>query len=168
MPINLLKQYNQLLELDGLSESQRKDSLRGVFNRDIVRNADFSFRKKRINPTPAEGQDSIDRLFTHLTTIIVDKSTRHREYDRDRCVRLHWIRYHIEGRKKDEMLVFSVDEPEGQRTYIYDKMEAYVIVLEPLRHKDEYYLLSAYHVEGKDKARNKIIKKYGRRLPDTI
>ena len=29
-----------------------------------------------------------------------------------------------------------------------------MIVLEPLRNKDEYYLLTAYHIEGKDKARN--------------
>lgn len=50
------------------------------------------------------------------------------------------------------MYVFSVEEPDGIRTYIWDKDEDYVSVLEPLRNKDEYYLLTAYHIEGKDKA----------------
>ena len=104
------------------------------------------------------------RLFNHLTTVVVDKKTNHREYDRNRSIRLHWIRYHIEETKKENMLVFSVDEPIGIRTYIYDVDEEYVIVLEPLRNKGEYYLLSAYHIEGKDKARNKMMKKYRRRM----
>ena len=62
------------------------------------------------------------------------------------------------------MKVFSVQEPQGIRTYIYDMDEHYVIILEPLRNKDEYYLLTAYHMEGKDVARNKMDKKYMRRL----
>ena len=66
------------------------------------------------------------------------------------------------------MLVFSVAEPNATRTYIYDSDEKYVIVLEPMRNKDEYYLLTAYHIEGKDAARNKILKKYNRRLPDVL
>lgn len=168
MPTNLLKEYNQLLELNSLTEQQRKASLMGVFNRDIANNPNFSFRRKKLNPTPAAGQDTMARLFTHLTTVIVDKETKHREYDGARSARLHWIRFHIEDRKKDEMLIFSVEEPEGARTYIYDKIEEYVIVLEPMRHVGEYYLLSAYHLEGKDKARNKMLKKYKRRLPDLL
>lgn len=164
MPINLLKIYNQLLELDALNEVQRKRSLMGVFQRDFVNNAHLSFRAKKINPTPAEGQDTMDRLFNHLTTVVIDHKTNHREYDRSRSVRLHWIKYHIEETKKDNMLVFSVDEPTGIRTYIYDIDENYVIVLEPLRNKDEYYLLSAYYIEGKDKARNKMMKKYSRKM----
>ena len=62
------------------------------------------------------------------------------------------------------MLCFTVKEPEGNRTYIYDKTEKYVIVLEPLRNGTEYYLLSAYHVQGKDARRNKIERKYRRKL----
>ena len=50
------------------------------------------------------------------------------------------------------MAVFSVEETDGKRTYIWDKDEDYIIVLEPLRNKDEYYLLTAYYMEGKDKA----------------
>ena len=47
-----------------------------------------------------------------------------------------------------------------------DKDEKYVIVLEPLHYKDEYFLLTAYHLEGKDAARDKMVKKYKRRMPD--
>lgn len=166
MPLNKLKSYNQLLELAALSEQQRIKSLRGVFDRDITNNPNFSFRSKKLNPTPADGQDFMDRLFTHLTTIITDKHTRKREYDRERSMRLHWIKYHIEENKKDNMLVFSVKEPEGIRTYIYDQDEKYVIVLEPLSKKDEYFLLTAYHLLGKDAARDKILKKYKRRITD--
>ncbi|KAA6311727.1 hypothetical protein EZS27_037205 [termite gut metagenome] len=65
------------------------------------------------------------------------------------------------------MLVFSVAEPNGTRTYIYDKDEFYVIVLEPMRKKEEYYLLTAYYLDSRDKARDKIMKKYKRRrLPN--
>ncbi len=62
------------------------------------------------------------------------------------------------------MLLFSVDEPEGLRTYLYDKDERYVIILEPLRKKAEYYLLTAYFLTGKDAQRDKILKKYKRKL----
>ena len=31
---------------------------------------------------------------------------------------------------------------------------------------DEYFLLTAYHLEGKDAARDKMVKKYKRRMPD--
>ena len=121
MPTNLLKVYNQLLELNSLNESQRTASLKGVFNRDITNNANFSFRSKKLNPTPAEGQDTMERLFRHLTTVITDKETNKREYDPSRSVRLHWLRYHLEERKQTNMYVFSVEEPDGIRTYIWDK-----------------------------------------------
>ena len=164
MPLNLLKEYNQLLDLLAYSLAQRLQSLKGIFNRDIKDNPNFAFRNKKLNPTTADGEDSMERLFKHLTTVITDKTTNKREFDLDRSVRLHWIRYHVEEKKKENMLVFSAQEKEGVRTYIYDKDEQYVIVLEPLRKKDEYYLLTAYHLTGKDKARNKIEKKYERRI----
>jgi len=170
MPLNLLKTYNDLLEIASLNEFQRKKSLKGVFDRDITDNPCFSFRTKKINPTPAEGQNSMERLFTHLTTTIVDKSINKREFEMARSVRLHWIRHHIEERKKDKMCIFSVEEPYGIRTYIYDMDENYVIVLEPMRDlmKNEYALLTAYYEEGKDKKRSKIMKKYKRRLSDVL
>lgn len=66
------------------------------------------------------------------------------------------------------MSVFSVEEPDGKRTYIWDKDEDYIIVLEPLRNKDEYYLLTAYYMEVKDKARNKKAKKWKRRIKEDL
>lgn len=66
------------------------------------------------------------------------------------------------------MMVFSVKEPEGFRTYIYDQTEKYVVVLEPLRSRDAYYLLTAYFVEGKDEKRDKFEKKWKRKLPDIL
>lgn len=167
MALNLLKKYNELLDVIGMGEKQRTASLRGVFDRDITTNSNFRFQSKQINPTPADGVDSMDRLFTHLTTKIVDNE-RTREYDQARSCRLHWLRYHIEERKAENMLIFSVKEPEGVRTYIYDEEEAYVIVLEPLRKKKEYYLLTAYYLEGKDKARNKMRRKYRRKLDEVV
>ncbi|MEE0084271.1 MAG: hypothetical protein UE068_08625 [Paludibacteraceae bacterium] len=166
MPHNLLKVYNALLELDALSEKQRISSLKGVFNRDVV--PGLIFNKKIIKPTTADGEDSMERLFRHLTTVITDHSINKRKYDRSRSIRLHWLKYHILENKKENMYIFSVKEPAGNRTYIYDKEEEYVIVLEPLRNVDEYYLLTAYHIEGKDAARDKMMKKYKRRLPDIL
>ena len=167
MPLNLLKKYNQLLDIQGMGEYQRTISLRGIFNRDITNNPNFKFQAKQISPTPADGVDKMERLFTHLTTKIVGNE-RKREYDYPRSVRLHWLRFHIEEQKADNMLVFSVDEPDGIRTYIYDNAEEYVIVLEPLRKKNEYYLLTAYYIEGKDKAREKMKKKYRRKLNEVV
>ena len=166
MPTNLLKRYNALLELAALNEYQRTNSLKGVFRRDIVENVNFRFRLKQIKPTSADGEDSMERLFRHLTTCITDKATQHREFEMARSMRLHWIRHHVEERKPGNMYVFSVDEPKsGIRTYIYDSDEMYVIVLEPLRNGTEYYLLTAYYLEGRDAARDKMMKKYKRRLP---
>lgn len=106
----------------------------------------------------------MDTLFRHLTTEMVDKVIRKRIFEMERSKRLHWVRYHLDPKKQDNMLLFSVQEREGVRTYYYDKDESYVIVLEPLRDGKSYYLLTAYYVRGKDAQRNKIEKKYQRRL----
>lgn len=164
MPFNLTKKYNDLLDLLGMNERQRIESLRRIFNRDIEDNPVFTFNGKPIYPTPKEnGQIAMENLFNHLTRKEVDKETHHREFDMSRSQRLHWIRHHVERRKKDNMLYFSVAEPRSPRTYIYDINEKYVIVLEPRRNRSAYYLLTAYHLEGKDAARNKIMNKYKRR-----
>lgn len=168
MPFNLLKRYNDLLDITGMSPHNRKTSLRGVFDRDITNNANFKFRTKQITPTPLDGEIKMETLYHHLTTVIVDKKTRRREYDVHRSQRLHWVKYHLKETKTRNMLVYSVKEPEGNRTYVYDKDEKYVIVLEPLRNIDEYYLLSAYYVRGKDAQRNKFEKKYKRRLNELL
>jgi hypothetical protein len=166
MPFNLIKTYNSHLELLHLNGPQRKTSLMGIFNRDIVNNPSFKFRAKQIVPTPKDGQDKMEILFTHLTEAIVDKKTRKREYDNERACRLHWLRFHTEEIKKANMLVFSIDEPEGIRTYVYDIDEYYVIILEPLRNGNDYYLITAYYLSGKDRKRDKIIKKHKRKLDE--
>lgn len=168
MPLNLIKRYNSLLDLGAYNAQQRKQSLRAVFDRDITQNAHFKFNKKRIQPTPLNGVIVMDTLFTHLTTVITDYTTKKREFDLPRAVRLHWVKYHIDFKKKENILHFSVKEPQGNRTYIYDKDEKYVIVLEPLRKVNEYYLLTAYHLTGKDSKRNKILKKYKRKLTELL
>lgn len=170
MPFNLTKKYNDLLDILGMSEGQRTESLRRIFNRDIQENEYFSFNGKPIYPTPNEdGAIAMEMLFNHLTRKEVDKDTHHREFDTSRSQRLHWIRHHVERRKQDNMLYFSVAEPRANRTYIYDIDEKYVIVLEPRKNGTAYYLLTAYHLEGKDAARNKIMSKYNRRrLPNLL
>lgn len=168
MPLNLLKRYNDLLELAFLSDNDRVKSLYGIFKRDIVDNTGFFYRGKPIYPTPREnGTVAMQNLFNHLTRKQEHiGGERHRIFDMSRSQRLHWIKYHVEECKKEDILVFSVDEPDGIRTYIYDVAEKYVIVLEPSRTFNSYYLLTAYHIEGKDAKRDKIISKYRkRRLP---
>lgn len=167
MPFNQLKKYNQLLELNSYTEKQRIVCLRQIYDRDIVPEKRIIFRKKPLNPTPHENKIDLDRHFYHLTTKTVDEKTKQREYDKDRCERLHWVKFHIEEKKKEDVLVFSVKEPQGIRTYIYDSIEKFVVVLEPLRKVEEYYLLTAYLVQGRDKERDKFMKKYKRKL-DTI
>lgn len=164
MPLNLLKVYNELLDVLSLTPTNREKSLLSVFNRDITNNTSFMFSGKQIKPTPVDGEIKMSRLFRHLTTVITDTKTRKREFEMHRSVRLHWIKYHVDQKKKDKMLIFSVNEPHGIRTYIYDIDEKYVIVMEPLRNKSEYYLLTAFHVRGKDVKRKKYEKKYRRRL----
>lgn len=163
MPLNLLKKYNQLLELAHLTEAARTQSLHGVFSRDVIENQMFWFNSKQINPTKGN-EPPMQILFKHLTTVIVDKETRKREYEPRRSKRLHWLKHHIDEKKAQGMLVFSCEDPEGIRTYIYDSEEFYVIILEPYRDGSEYYLLTAYYLEGRNK--DKIKKKYKRRLPD--
>lgn len=168
MPINLTKTYNQLLEIVALDGFQRKQSLLQVFNRDFVNGGEVKFRNKLVTPTPSNGVINMNTLFGHLTTTMINPSTRQREFEYDRSCRLHWIRYHIEERQVNKILVFSVHEPEGFRTYIYDDDEKYVIVLEPLRNSNEYYLITAYHIKGKDAQRKKMMRKYARRLPNIL
>ncbi len=163
---NLVKKYNQLLELDSLTPYIRKESLMGIFNRDVVENQSFKFRSRQINPTPKDGEIPMETLFTHLTTEVVDKKTKKREYERERSIRLHWLKHHIDEKEKEGMLVFSTKDKGGFRTYIYDKREFYVIILEPYRKTDEYYLLTAYNLQGKNKY--KIENKYKRALKEVL
>lgn len=166
MPLNLLKTYNTLLELGAYNEYQRKQSLQAIFDRDFINNLNLCFKQKPLQPTPKNGEIPMATLFTHLTTVITDKATRQRTFEVERAMRLHWVKFHIDENKKEDVLHFSVLEAEGIRTYIYDKLEKYVVVLEPLKKVQEYYLLTAYRLTGKDAQRNKILQKYKRRLDE--
>jgi hypothetical protein len=153
MITNLLRKYPELLDLIGSDSHSNRRALYPVFERDIVQNLAFEFRGKAIHPTSQEGQIPMETLYTHLTTVITDKATRKREFESTRSVRLHWVKHHIEGEESAKNIaVFSVQEPEGMRTYIYDKKEKYVIILMPSRYEDrnEYYLLTAYPLRGGD------------------
>jgi hypothetical protein len=168
MPLNLLKSYNDFLDLVSLNEHQRLDSLKKVFGENFVNRQPVYFNKKKVIPCPTDGVIEMDTLFRHLTTVITDRATNKREFEMNRSKRLHWVRYHIDCKKKDNMMLFTVKEPEGLRTYLYDVNEKYVIVFEPKLDQNIYFLLTAYYLEGKDAQRDKIAKKYKRRLDELI
>lgn len=109
MPTNLLKKYPELLEIMHLSEHQRTESLRRVFNRDIQNNSGFKFQSKQIRPIFIDGEVSMGNLFNHLTReeIVVAKPDGttfiKRIFEKDRSMRLHWIKFHIDECKKNKL-----------------------------------------------------------------
>lgn len=164
------------MELVHLGESARIKSLYGVFKRDIEDNELLSFRGKRIRPIKKEdGEPAMQTLFHHLTTRMDEseegKKARRRNFDLDRSERLHWILHHLEERNPEFKFieVFSyedrVDRRDVIRTYIYDKEQEYVIILEPQRSGKDYYLLTAYSLNEK-RGRKQIKKKMKNKLPD--
>ncbi|PID94381.1 MAG: hypothetical protein CSA94_02260, partial [Bacteroidetes bacterium] len=111
--------------------------------------------------------------FKHLTYRSVEKTDEKgkkynsRElFDIKRSERLHWIWHHIQ--EKEDIKIFSVtDRIKGKnkiRTYLFDEKENYVIVLEPFRTTNDYYLLSAYYLQKEYGGIKIIKKKYKRRL----
>ncbi len=158
MPTNLTKVYNQLLDLLYPSMGRNLQSIRSVFNRDFC-NDIILCRGVKIEPTPADGEDKLDRLFKHLTTVTTDEKTKKREFESERSVRIHWIKYHLEEKAPDKILVFKIIDE--NRVYILDKEERYVVILEPLRNVASYYLLSAYRLLPANF--KKIMKKYEKR-----
>lgn len=162
MPTNLLIGYNHLLELLHLPEPQRYASLKGVFKRDFdEKSSTLKFRGKQVFPTPGE-EDALTRLFRHLTTVVVDESTKRREFEAERSQRLHWVRVHILEEVQESCLTFWSEDPDGKRLYIFNENERYVIVLEPLQKSNGYYLLTAYRLEPRNM--KKIKNKYKRRI----
>lgn len=173
MDFNKLKNYPDLLDLAYLTVGQRKDSLRNIFKRDIEDNPTFNFRTKIIRPIKKEGQVSMDVLLHHLTTKD-DKDEKgkrlgSRSFEMARSQRLHWVKFHIEERKQQNVEIFSFnDRVDGKsiiRTYIYDLEQEYVIILEPQKSGLDYFLLTAYYLNeqgGKSQIENKLKKK----LPD--
>jgi hypothetical protein len=90
-----------------------------------------------------------------------------------RAHRLHWVKPHIAEEINDDIVVFSAEERDQRkrknvyRTYIHNRTEKYVIILEPQNSGMDYYLLTAYHLNEK-KGREQIRKKWKKRLNDIL
>jgi len=179
MAFNLLKKYPELLEILHLYENQRKESLMRIFNRDICDNPKFKFREKQIYPIKSDGAIDMERQFMHLTCEKVEEEDENgkllpasRVFEKDRSQRLHWINHHLKELTPENVEVFSVIERNQKKrsdvtnTYIYDKKEKYVIVLECQR-KSSYYLLTAYYF-NKEYAEKEMKKKMKKRLPNIV
>lgn len=176
MPINLPKRYNELLDLIHYNEFQRTNSLRAIFNRDIAENPEFKFRDKIIRPLVKENVHDVEQLFDHLTKKSVETTDENGKiiksrnmFDMHRSRRLHWIWYHIQEKKQTNFEVFSCSERKNGtdviHTYLLDTQEDYVIVLEPHRSTQDYYLLTAYHLDEKW-SRKSMQKKIKRKLSE--
>lgn len=182
MPFNKLKRYPDLLELSHLGEKERKISLRGIFDRDIAENDDFSYGGCRIYPIKTDGKVDMDRVFAHLTTEEIEEKDEcgelvaHRVYEPYRSERLHWIKTHVVQEINDsDIIVFSVKERNQRkrmnivRTYVYNRTRKYVIVFEPQTraNKRAYYLLTAYYL-NKTYGKKQIEKKLKTKLPEIL
>jgi hypothetical protein len=111
----------------------------------------------------------------HLTTERVEEEDEEgntvskNEFEPERSMRLHWINHHVHERTPDNIVVFSVTERDQlkrqdvTKTYIYDKLEKYIIVLECQSEKG-YYLLTAYHMD-RPYSQKQIQKKMKHALP---
>lgn len=180
MPFNLLKKYPELLDIRGMSESDRLRSLRGVFDRDITNNQDFHFLGKKVYPIKTDGIVDMNREFMHVTTERVEVEERGLKikkniFDIDRSERLHWIKPHAESQINDTpIVVFSLWERDKEkrkdvpRTYLYNKSRKYVIVFEPLqRNGNAYFLLTAYYL-NKEYGLKMMEKKWKRKLDNIL
>lgn len=170
---NILKIYPELLDIVGLSEKGRYHDLQTIFKRDIEDNPDFAFRSCRIYPIKAQGKADMGRLFKHLTyeefIVECEDGTKYpkRIFEVARSQRLHWINHHIKEKTPSNIDVFTVEERDSKKrkvkkTYIYDKMEKYVIVLEQQR-TNAFYLLTAYHL-NKEYGEKALLKKMKKRI----
>ncbi|MBC8486206.1 MAG: hypothetical protein ISS16_07560 [Ignavibacteria bacterium] len=173
MVTNLLKRYPELLEIMHLDERDRTISLRRIFSRDIEDNQEFKFRSKQIRPIKIEGKVNMDNLFNHLIKeeieIVESSGNKYKKriFEKDRSMRLHWLKEHIDETILDTIEVFSIVERDTRKrkdvkkTYLYNIKEKYVIVLEVQRSGLDYYLLSAHYLNKKhgQKEMNKKVKK---------
>ncbi len=166
MPLNLYKEYPELLDLHPIDHSRREKSLMSIFKRDIEDNNNFCFREKAIAPYNKEGDEQMLRLFHHLTTT-EDKGPKgnnsgKRSFEMDRSVRLHWVKTRINDSKNEGVEVFSYNDKKKKnrndviRTYILDTKEDYVVILEP--RKTDYFLITAYYL-NEEWGKSNIIKK---------
>ena len=170
---NLLKTYPELLDIVSLCEKERHHDLQAIFKRDIEDNLNFAFRSWRIYPIKVQGEADMGRLFKHLTCEEIEvesedgKKYPKRVFEIARSQRLHWIKHHIDEKTPSNIDVFTVEERDPKKrkvrkTYIYDKVEKYVIVLEQQR-TNAFYLLTAYHL-NKEYGRKALLKKMKKRI----
>lgn len=175
--LNIIKKYSELLDIVGLSESERYHDLLSIFKRDIEDNPNFSFRNWRIYPIKAQGEADMGRLFKHLTCeeVIIENEdgTKYpkRVFELARSQRFHWINHHIKESTPNNLDIFTVEDRDSKKrkvkkTYIYDKVEEYVIVLEQQR-TNAFYLLTAYQL-NKEYGKKALMKKMRRRLPTVL
>lgn len=177
MVLNLIKKYPDLLEIIQMSEFQQKQSLRGIFDRDITFNDNFLFHDKQIRPTQKDGIVDMDTVFNHLITedqeVIRDDGSKYirRVFEKDRAQRLHWLKQHVDEAIKKTIHIFSVTERDRRkrkdviRTYIYNSVDNYVVVLEPQNLDTDYYLITAYHL-NKNHGTKQMKKKMKKCLPE--
>lgn len=171
MPLNLIKRYPDLLELSQFNDFERRESLMRIFKRDIEDNSKFAFRGNMVRPTKKEGESSMQVLYNHLTTRNDEDENgnklKSRSFEMHRSVRLHWIKFLIEESISDNILIFSYEDRVGRkdviRTYIYDKGHEYVIILEPYKKTNDYYLLTAYYFSEK-RGKKQMKSKYKNKL----
>src|ERR1035438_9153305 len=97
MPTNLLKIYNELLDTLYVSHNENMKSFHRVFERDFIDNGEITFQNKKIYPLPTNDKENLDRLFEHLTERKEDKETNVRSFHHARSIRIHWIKYHLQG-----------------------------------------------------------------------
>lgn len=158
MPTNQLVIYNRLLELLHGTPARNIASIRAVFNRDFVEGPVITFYKLPILPRPTEDSSPIEQLFWHLTTVEVDNRVKKRAFDTNRALRIHWIKHHLITRVHNTLYFKVKDE---NRVYILDQDEKYLVVLDPSRAKNAFYLLTAFHLG--DSGFRKVLKKYEKR-----
>lgn len=174
---NLTKIFPELLDINGMNPFQRKQSLRRIYDRDIIGDPNCSFRTKKIYPIKNNDSIDIDRNFDHLTTGDVEKidpesgrKYTSREFEPCRSIRLHWIKKHLqESTPNSDLIIFSCYMRDKQkrkdilRTLIYNKDHKYVVVLEPQIKSSAYYLITAYYL-NKSYGVKEIQKMYKRRV----
>jgi hypothetical protein len=175
--LNITKVYPKLLDIVGLSERDRQYDLQAIFRRDIEDNPNFAFRSWRIYPIKAQGEADMGRLFKHLTCeeimVECEDGTKYpkRVFELARSQRLHWINHHVKEKTPLNIDVFTIEERDSKKrkvkkTYIYDKVEKYVIVLEQQRTK-AFYLLTAYHL-NREYGEKALLKKMKKRIATPI
>lgn len=119
--LNIIKKYPELLDLQGISELERRHDLQSIFKRDIEDNPNFSFRTRRIYPIKAQGEADMGRLFKHLTCeeVYIDNEdgTKYpkRVFEMARSQRLHWIRHHMNEASPQNIDIFTVEDRDGKK-----------------------------------------------------